>query len=114
MDVSRAGTAGSSTAFDPVSKAVFLGADAEPGAGQDANSRMSMLACLSHELAHAERDAAGLARPSDLPILMLDEAETSIHAATRELILGRKERMDLVEDARDRLELWLEYMEKNS
>lgn len=111
LDVSRAKTTGSSTAFDPMTKTVMLGADALPGIGSDANSRMSMLACLSHELAHAERDAAGIARTTELPMGFLDEAETSIQAATRELVLSRRDRMDLVEDAGDRLQGWRDYME---
>jgi hypothetical protein len=33
---------------------VYLGADALPGDGIDANARLSTLACLAHELAHVE------------------------------------------------------------
>ena len=85
---------------------VLLGADAFPGEGVDANSRMSALACPAHELAHAERFRLGYRRPTDLPDVLLDEAETSLRAAFTS-VLRRKDREDLVEDARDRLIQWL-------
>jgi hypothetical protein len=85
---------------------VFLGADALPGDGVDANARLSTLACLAHELAHAERFQLGYRRPTDLPDVLLDEAETSLRAAFTS-ILSPKDREDLVEDARDRLIQWL-------
>ena len=85
---------------------VLLGADAYPGAGVDANSRMSVLACLVHELAHAERFAVGYRRPTSLPDVLLDEAETSLRAAFTSVI-SPTEREALVEDARDRLIAWL-------
>jgi hypothetical protein len=40
--------------FDEAQNTVFLGADALPGDGVDANARLSTLACLAHELAHAD------------------------------------------------------------
>jgi hypothetical protein len=52
---------------------VFLGADALPGDGFDANARLSTLACLAHEFAHAERFQMGYRRPTDLPDVLLDE-----------------------------------------
>lgn len=42
---------------------VYLGANALPGEGFSANSRMSVLACLAHELSHAERFGKGYRRP---------------------------------------------------
>lgn len=85
---------------------VFLGADALPGEGLDANARLSTLACLAHELAHAERFLLGYRRLTDLPDVLLDEAETSLRASFTS-VLSLKDREDLVEDARDRLIQWL-------
>src|SRR5712691_5298532 len=96
----------SRTRFNEVQNTVFLGADALPGDGVDANARLSTLACLAHELAHAERFQLGYRRPTDLPDVLLDEAETSLRAAFTS-VLSPKDREDLVEDARDRLIQWL-------
>jgi hypothetical protein len=85
---------------------VLLGADALPGDGVDANAWLSTLACLAHELAHAERSQLGYRRPMDLPDVLLDEAEASLRASFTS-ILSPKDRGDLVEDARDRLIQWL-------
>lgn len=85
---------------------MVLGADAYPGAGRTANSRMSPLACLAHELAHVERHELGYDRPFDPPDSYLDEAETSLRASFVP-VLSPRDREDLVEDARDRLTDWL-------
>ncbi|NOT58317.1 MAG: hypothetical protein HOP18_27250 [Deltaproteobacteria bacterium] len=106
LDVSEARQNFSCTRFNEGQNTVMLGADAFPGAGVDANSRMSTLACLAHELAHAERFQLGYRRPAELPDVLLDEAETSLRAAFTSL-LRKKNREDLVEDARDRLIQWL-------
>ena len=106
LNVSEAGQNFSRTRFSEAQNKVFLGADAFPGEGVDANSRMSTLACLAHELAHAERFQLGYRRPAELPDVLLDEAETSLRAAFTSL-LRKKNREDLVEDARDRLIQWL-------
>jgi hypothetical protein len=106
LDISEARQNFSRTRFNEAQNKVFLGADAFPGEGVDANSRMSTLACLAHELAHAERFQLGYRRPTELPDVLLDEAETSLRAAFTS-ILRRKNREDLVEDARDRLIQWL-------
>jgi hypothetical protein len=106
LDISGASQNFSCTRFNEDQNKVFLGADAFPGEGVDANSRMSTLACLAHELTHAERFQLGYRRPTDLPDVLLDEAETSLRAAFTS-ILRRKNREDLVEDARDRLIQWL-------
>src|SRR5438105_5885359 len=106
FDTSEAVQYASRTRFDEAQNTVFLGADALPGEGVEANSRMSTLACLAHELAHAERFQLGYRRPTDLPDVLLDEAETSLRAAFTS-ILRKKNREDLVEDARDRLIQWL-------
>ena len=96
----------SRTRFNEIDNNVYLGADVKPGIGIEANSRMSILSCLAHELAHAERFRLGYRRPTDLPDVLLDEAETSLRAAFTS-ILRKKNREDLVEDARDRLIQWL-------
>ena len=106
LDISEARQNFSRTRFNEDQNKVFLGADAFPGDGVDANSRMSTLACLAHELAHVERFRLGYRRPTDLPDVLLDEAETSLRAAFTS-ILRKKNREDLVEDARDRLIQWL-------
>src|SRR5918999_852662 len=80
LDVSEARQNFSRTRFNEDQNKVFLGADAFPGEGVDANSRMSTLACLAHELAHAERFQLGYRRPTELPDVLLDEAETSLRA----------------------------------
>ena len=106
LDTSEAGQNGSRTRFNEDRNLVILGADAYPGEGVDANSRMSTLACLVHELAHVERYRAEYRRPVDLPDVLIDEAETSLRAAFTSVLSG-KDREDLVEDARDRLIHWL-------
>lgn len=106
LDISEASRYASRTRFSEDQGKVFLGADAIPGEGLDANSRLSTLACLAHELAHAERYELGYRRPLELPDVLLDEAETSLRAAFTSL-LRMKDREDLVEEARDRLIQWL-------
>jgi hypothetical protein len=106
FNTAEAGQYASRTRFDEAQGIVILGADALPGNGVDANARLSTLACLAHELAHAERFQLGYHRPTDLPDVLLDEAETSLRASFTS-ILRPKDREDLVEDARDRLIQWL-------
>jgi len=67
---------------------------------------MSILACLAHELAHAQRLEMGFQRPFTLPHSLIDEAETSLHASFMS-VLSAKDREDLIADARDRLTQWL-------
>ncbi len=106
LDTSEAMEHGSRTRFVQDRQVVILGADAYPGSGTSANSRMSMLACLAHELAHVERFEVGYSRPFNAPDNFIDEAETSLRASfTAEL--SPRDREDLVEDARDRLIDWL-------
>ena len=69
-------------------------------------ARLSTLACLAHELAHVERFYLSYRHPTDLPDVLLDEAETSLRASFTS-ILSPKDHEDLVEDARDRLIQWL-------
>lgn len=106
LDPSEAHRHGSRTRYDERRRAVILGADAYPGAGQSANSRMSVLACLAHELAHMRRAARGFRRPLTPPDSYLDEAETSIYASFLKEVWPH-DRADLIEDARDRLIDWL-------
>ena len=101
----------SRTRFNEAQNTVFLGADALPGDGLDANARLSTLACLAHEFAHAERFQMGYRRPADLPDVLLDEAETSLRASFTSL-LSAKDREDLVEDARDRVIQWLAFHQR--
>lgn len=103
LDTTEASNYGSRTRFNETKKIVYLGADAYPSANAvSANARMSPLACLAHELAHAERFDLGFERPYKAPDSLLDEAETSIHASFVS-ILSFRDRADLIEDARDRL-----------
>jgi hypothetical protein len=102
LDTSEARQHASRTCFNEEQTKVFLGSDALPGEGVNATSRMSTLACLAHELAHAERFRLGYCHPTDLPDVLLDEAETSLRASFTS-VLRMKDREDLVEDARDRL-----------
>lgn len=106
LDVSTARASGSRTRFSETDECVYLGADSYPGDGSTANPRMSTLACLAHELAHSVRFHRGYRRPLDLPDVLVDEAETSLHASF-EAVLNARDREDLVEDARDRLIHWL-------
>lgn len=99
---------GSRTRFIENRKVIVLGADAFPGKGAGANARLSILACLAHELSHYERFELGYNRPLEMPDILIDEAETSLNASFNP-VLGRKEREDLIEDARDRLTEWLAY-----
>lgn len=106
LDTSTAHQHSSRTRFVEDRNIVVLGADAYPGTGIDARARMSVLACLAHELSHAIRYARGYSRPLGLPDVLLDEAETSLNASFI-LELGRTDRVDLVEDAADRIRDWL-------
>jgi hypothetical protein len=106
LDVSEASRHWSRTRYDEERGIVILGADVYRGTGATANARMSILACLAHELAHALRKELGFNRPIIPPDSFLDEAETSIFAAF-ESILTDVDRFDLVEDARDRVFDWL-------
>lgn len=106
IDVTEAHRHGSQTRFIERTMTVILGADAYPGIGATANSRLSVLACLAHELAHLERFEMDFDRPFDPPDNFVDEAETSLHASFVS-VLTVKEREDLIEDARDRLIDWL-------
>jgi hypothetical protein len=108
LDTSEARQHSSRTHFNEEQNKVFLGSDALPGEGVNATSRMSILACLAHELAHAERFRLGYRRSIDLPDVLLDEAETSLRASFTS-VLRMKDREDLVEDARDRLIQWLAF-----
>lgn len=97
---------GSRTRFVENREVIYLGADVYSGYGTNANSRMSVLACLTHEFSHAERFTRGYRRPIDMPDVLIDEAETSLDA-TFHIALSQKDREDLIEDARDRLTEWL-------
>lgn len=108
LDSSEAGRHGSRTRYDENRRTVILGADAYPGSGTSANSRLSVLACLAHELAHLRRANRGFRRPLSLPDRHLDEAETSIYASFLRNVFPR-DREDLIEDARDRLVDWLAF-----
>lgn len=109
LDCGRATTDFTATVYSETQRKVFLGANAYPGINMvDANARLSVLACLAHEYAHAERHALGYDRPRELPDVLLDEAETSIHASFHR-VLGPRDREDLIEDARDRLTGWLKW-----
>lgn len=104
--VSKASIPSSKTCFNENQNVVILGADAYPGKGMDANSRMSVLACLAHELAHVERFQLGYQRPINLPDMLIDEAETSLHASFVSA-LSKRDRVDLLEDAKERINIWL-------
>lgn len=94
------------TKFNEDRNVVFLGADAFPGPNAvDANSRLSLLACLAHELSHAERYYLGFRRPWKGCNVHIDEAETSLHASFRSAI-SHRDRSDLVEDAHNRIISW--------
>jgi hypothetical protein len=106
LDTTEATQYASRTRFVEEQNKVILGADALPGKGVDANSRLSPVACLAHELAHVERFDQGYRRPTGLPDLLVDEAEASLRASFM-LGLTMKTREDLIEDARDLLIQWL-------
>jgi hypothetical protein len=74
--ISEAPKPGSQTRFNEDKRIVLLGANAFPGGGLDGLTRMSVLACLAHEKAHFERFMMGYDRPTNIPELYLDEAET--------------------------------------
>jgi hypothetical protein len=103
--ITEASRHSSRTRFNEIDGKVYLGADVKPGNGIEANSRMSVLACLAHELAHVERFEREFQRPIEFPESLIDEAETSLHASFMS-VLSSKDREDLIEDARDRLNQW--------
>lgn len=106
LDVSRADIHNSLTHYSEPTQCVALGADVYPGGGTQARSRLSLLGCLAHELAHAKRHQMGFGRTDALPGKLLDEAETSLHASF-ELVLSPNDRCVLVEDAHDQVSSWL-------
>lgn len=64
LDVTRAGVAFSMTGYSEEQQTVYLGANAYPrGGAVDANGRLSVLACLIHEYAHAEAASPRLRSP---------------------------------------------------
>ena len=93
---------------------VRLGADVlpdrrplPPGMPLSARRRMSLTACLAHELAHAERFIKHqFDRATEHPDVLLDEAETSIHASYN-IFLEETDRRILIEDAKEQLQEWL-------
>jgi len=103
--ISEAHKHSSKTRFNEVDGRVYLGADVKPGIGMEANARMSVLACLAHELAHVERFESHIQRPIEFPDSLIDEAEASLHASFMS-VLNERDRRDLIEDARDRLSQW--------
>ncbi len=105
LDTSEAARPGSRTRFSQTQFVVYLGADVIPGVGMSARSRMSEVACLTHELAHAERFRMGIDRTIDRPDVFLDEAEASLHASFSKS-LGFTDRLTLVEDARSQIAEW--------
>lgn len=108
LDTGRARESCSLTGYSEASRTVYLGANVFPNLGSVfATARMSMMACLAHELAHAERHALGFARPAFLPDVLLDEAEASLHASFHEAVRPR-DRKDLVESAHERILRWLD------
>lgn len=107
---SQAARSGSRTRFNQTANLVYLGADAIPGSGIHARSRMSEVACLAHELAHAQRFRMGIDRPIEQPDVFLDEAEASLHAAFMQRI-GLLDRQNLVEDARFQIAEWQKFAE---
>jgi hypothetical protein len=109
---------GSRTAFVQrgESSYVRLGADvlpnrnllSVPDSRLSPRARLSLMACLAHELAHAERYFRhGFDRSVEHPDALIDEAETSIHASFN-IFLDPKDRRDLIEDASDQLAQWLD------
>jgi len=108
LDVSRAGRVGTMTGFNEQETKVYLGANVYEGPGFSANARLSAMACLAHELAHAQRHVHGRGRSKTLPEIFLDEAETSIEASFMR-VLSRRDRRDLVEDAGDYLTIWMRH-----
>jgi hypothetical protein len=111
--IAEAARHSSRTRFNEIEGVVYLGADVKPGNGIEANSRMSVLACLAHELAHVERFEADIQRPLEFPENLIDEAETSLHASFMS-VLGSRDREDLIDDARDRLTQWFVERRKES
>ena len=102
---SEASQSGSRTRFNQTSNLVYLGADVMPGKGIHARSRMSEVACLAHELAHAHRFRMGIDRTTDQPDVFLDEAEASLHASFLSRV-SFGDRQNLVEDARFQIAEW--------
>lgn len=108
LDCTSAHVYGSQTRFVHDTGVVVLGSDVYPGVSQIANSRLSHMAALAHELAHAERAEVPYYRPFTPPGSYIDEAETSLRASFH-TVLSARDRADLVEDARDRLVDWIAY-----
>jgi len=113
LDTSRAHLHSTETKWDELEKKVHLGANVIPGNGCEANCRLSMLACLAHELAHARRSRLSIQRGFDKASRLVDEAETSL-SASEEVILSENDRHDLIEDAHVRIVERLEMFTKGN
>lgn len=108
LETSEAFQHNSSTRFSQAKNIVFLGAGVVPGSAIDTRSAMSEMACLAHELAHAQRFEMGIHRPIPLPDGFLDEAEASLHASFL-LPISTTDRRNLIENARVQIAAWQAY-----
>ncbi|MGE3724512.1 MAG: hypothetical protein AB7I41_03110 [Candidatus Sericytochromatia bacterium] len=104
LDTSFAHIHSSQTKFIQNQNKVILGADVLPGNGTSAHSRISLLACLAHEKAHAERFNSFRL---DRDVEERDEAETNIHASW-EVVLSPVDKESLIAASVELLEIWLE------
>ncbi len=72
------------TRYDYTKKVVYVGTDVLPLPSSMCllpHSQLSILACLAHELAHAERHRMGIDRPFIGVGALIEEAEACLHAA---------------------------------
>ncbi|MBI4806995.1 MAG: hypothetical protein HY795_17405 [Desulfovibrio sp.] len=86
----------SKTTYNPARRCVNLGADAFPSSTPSCHfSGMSLLACLAHELAHAERHKVGIKRPFEGDGSYIEEVEASLHASLSPA-LAEHDRLNLI------------------
>ncbi len=113
IDFSRAKIDGTRTTYADEDNIIYIGTNIYPvmSGPQTANATMSMMACLAHELAHAQRKFLGYRRNSVGRGELIDEAETSLHASFFSY-LNPFHREQLVRDATERLEGWHSWPEE--
>jgi hypothetical protein len=106
LDTSQAHIAAGLTRYEEMRRVVILGADVyeNPHASDvsPVRDRMSNVAVLAHEMAHAKRHRKEYNRSIDMPDMLIDEAETSLEASFNPNIAA-KDKRDLIEDAKNQL-----------
>ncbi|MDR2869451.1 MAG: hypothetical protein LBV04_03280 [Deferribacteraceae bacterium] len=95
LDCTRASQPASLTSYKPDDKTIYVGANVFPAINTtDPHASLSVLACLAHELAHAERDKLCIRRNMQGIEYYIEEVEACLHASCY-LVLNDYDRQQL-------------------